>query len=142
MESNSKSKERRSKRRFNLERELRYKITGEGGPTAIGTGHTINLCSSGVLFTTDHPLPTGEFIELAINWPVLLDDNCPMRLIVFGRILRASRTQAVCSIDKYEFRTAARTFQTAAPSGREDGVLQRWADGMRKGILRETVAQA
>ena len=57
--------------------------------------------------------------------------RCPMRLIVFGRILRCTGRKAVCTIDKYEFRTQARTVQTT-PAIRADTMLQRWADGMRK----------
>jgi len=136
MQEASKATERRSKYRFEIQRDLRYKMTAEGIPVAAGTGKTINICSSGIAFSTDHPMQAGAFIELSINWPVLLDDNCPMRLNVFGRILRAEGMEAVCSIDKYEFRTAPRTFQTAS-TVRTDSMLQRWADGMRKGMLKE-----
>src|SRR5215470_19633527 len=110
MTQSKKADERRSKSRFDMQRELRYKMTGDGMPAATGTGHTLNLCSNGVAFVAEHVMQAGAFIELSINWPVLLDDNCPMRLNVFGRILRAEGMEAVCSIDKYEFRTAPRTF--------------------------------
>jgi hypothetical protein len=119
---------------------MRYKVTGDGAPPVSGNGSTVNMGSGGVAFATQHMLKPGNFVELSIHWPVLLDDSCPMRLIVFGRVLRAQNNAAVCSIDKYEFRTAARTFQAAA--GRSDGMLQRWADGMRKEGLKEAVARA
>jgi hypothetical protein len=95
--------------------------------------------SGGVAFSTEHALKPGAFVELSISWPVLLDDSCPMRLIVFGRVLRSQNHNAVCTIDKYEFRTAARTFQAAA--GRSDGMLQRWADGMRREESKLAVAR-
>jgi hypothetical protein len=141
MELTKKSNERRSKSRFNLQRDLRYKMTADGMPQASGAGQTINMCSGGVAFVTEHPMHTGAFVELSINWPVLLDDSCPMRLIVFGRVLRTTGQTAICSIDKYEFRTAARTFQAVA-AVRSDGMLQRWADGMRKGMLKDNLAGA
>jgi hypothetical protein len=141
MELTRKAKERRSKHRFDMQREMRYKITGDGMPSAAGTGQTINMCSGGVAFAAEHKIQAGSFVELSINWPVLLDDRCPMRLIVFGRVLRVSGQKAVCSIDKYEFRTAARTFQIA-PTVRTDAMLQRWANGMRKGALKENMAGA
>lgn len=133
MEPLNRASERRSKFRFAMNRELRYKVTGERVRAAAGNGHTLNLCSTGVAFQTEQPMVEGTFVELSIQWPVLLDDTCPMRLIVFGRILRATEETAVCSIDKYEFRTAARTFK-AAPVARCDSMLERWADGMRKEI--------
>ena len=85
-----KSTERRSKYRFQMQRELRYKLTGDGIPSVAGAGRTINMCSAGVAFEAEHEMPPGAFVELSISWPVLLDDSCPMRLIVFGRVLRAA----------------------------------------------------
>jgi PilZ domain len=141
MELTRKENDRRSKVRFEMQRELRYKVTGDGMAAAAGIGQTINISSHGVAFVAEHAMVVGAFVELSIHWPVLLDDSCPMRLNVFGRVLRTSGKKAVCSIDKYEFRTAPRTFQ-ALPTVRADGMLQRWAEGVRKGILRETLASA
>jgi len=80
-------------------------------------------------------------VELSISWPVLLDESCPMRLIVFGRVLRCTSRKAVCSIEKYEFRTQARTYQQTTTI-RTDTMLQRWADGIRKENLRTSLAGA
>lgn len=131
--------ERRRKYRFAIEREMRYKMADDGVVVAFGSGQTINMGSGGIAFVTQQPLTAGGFVELSISWPVLLDETCPMRLIVFGRILRCTGSKAVCSIDKYEFRTQARTFQVAA-STRSDAMLQRWADGMRKENLKSNMA--
>ena len=98
------------------------------------------MCSGGVAFTTEQALTPGAFVELSISWPVLLDETCPMRLIVFGRILRCTGRKAVCTVDKYEFRTQSRTLQTAP--ARTDTMLQRWADGMRKENLKASMAGA
>jgi hypothetical protein len=141
MAPTKKSTERRAKYRFEMQRELRYKLTGDGIPSAAGTGRTINLCSAGVAFEAEDQMPRGAFVELSISWPVLLDDNCPMRLIVFGRVLRAMGQSSVCSIDKYEFRTSGRMFQVTNV-GRTDSMLQRWAEGIRKEQLKENVAGA
>jgi hypothetical protein len=134
------SNERRAKYRFEMNRELRYRVTGDGVKAAAGVGKTLNICSAGVAFTVEQPMREGAFVELSINWPVLLDDSCPMRLIVFGRVLRASGLTAVCSIDKYEFRTSARTNVTTISVGRSDSMLERWADGVRKETVRESRA--
>ena len=130
------SMERRSKKRFEMIRDLRYRVTEEGIPSVGGTGKTINISSSGAAFTVEHPLNRGAFVELSISWPALLDDTCPMRLVAFGRVLRCQGLTAVCSIDKYEFRTAGRTFQTTVQIVRTDGMLQRWADGMKKEMVK------
>ena len=89
----------------------------------------------------DQALVIGAFVEISISWPVLLDQNCPMRLIVFGRVVRSEGTMVGCTIDKYEFRTQARRLQVATPI-RSDMMLQRWADGVRKEHDKARVANA
>ena len=133
--------ERRSKCRFAIQRDVRYKIAEDGVVVAAGSGQTIDMSSGGVAFVAEQPLTPSGFVELSISWPVLLDETCPMRFIVFGRILRCTGRQAVCTIDKYEFRTQARTFQ-ASPRTRADGMLERWADGIRKESLKTSVSGA
>jgi hypothetical protein len=141
MEVTKKENDRRSKYRFGIEREIRYKVAEDGVVVASGLGQTLNISSEGVAFNSDHPLVPGGFVELSISWPVLLDETCPMRLIVFGRVLRTSGTTTVCTIDKYEFRTQARSFQPAALT-RSDGMLQRWVDGIRKDTLKTSLVRA
>jgi len=90
MQFTKRDNDRRSKSRFAIEREVRYKMANEGVVVASGAGQTINMCSGGVAFSTERALNPGAFVELSISWPVLLDETCPMRLIVFGRILRCT----------------------------------------------------
>ena len=133
--------ERRNKFRFGIQRELRYKVLEDGSMIASGAGQTVNMGSGGVAFAAEHQLKTGAFVEVSISWPVLLDETCPMRLIVFGRVLRNAGKKNVCSVDKWEFRTQSRTFQTSGVP-RSDGMLQRWADGIRKDALKTSQALA
>jgi len=131
----NKVEERRSKHRFGIQRELRYKLLEDDRIVASGLGNTIDIGSRGVAVATECRLKPGALVELAVSWPVLLDETCPIRLIVFGRVLRSNGRKAACTIDKYEFRTQARTFQAAA-AVHSDFMLQRWADGMRKEPLK------
>jgi hypothetical protein len=133
-----KDKDRRGKFRFPMEREVRYKVLKDGATLESGHGKTIDIGSGGVLFHVEHDLTADAFIQLSVSWPVLLDDSCPMRLVIFGRILRSSGRQCACSIDKYEFRTQARVIQP--PSTRGDSSLERWADTIRKEQSRPRLA--
>jgi hypothetical protein len=133
--------DRRKKKRFPIRREMRYKVLNEGTIVDSGTGQTLNVSSGGIAFSVDHELPPGAFIELSISWPVLLDDTCPMRMIAFGRVLRSSNRKSVCTLDKYEFRTQARTFQ-ATSIVRNDSMLQRWAGEVAKENLKLRAATA
>jgi len=140
-EKMEKRTDRRKKFRFPIHRELRYKLLEDGVLVGAGTGQSVNVGSGGVAISIDRELKPGAFIELSISWPVLLDDTCPMRFIVFGRVLRSQGRKSACSIDKYEFRTQARTMQTA-PAVRNDQMLERWAYTMRKDAVKPRVATA
>ncbi len=138
MRAEAKSKDRRTKTRFGIRRELRYKLFEENNLTQTGSGYTIDIGSGGVAFTADRPLSMGTFVELSISWPVLLEESCPMRLSIFGRILRSGDDRVVCSVDKYEFRTQSRSPRETF-AVRQDSMLERWAEAIRRGQLRAGV---
>lgn len=133
--------ERRDKMRFPMNREFRFKLLEDERIMAAGLGTTVDMSSGGVAFHSDVDLPNGSFIELSISWPALLDDVCPMRLIVFGRVLRGSEPVKVCTVEKWEFRTQARRIATSMPL-RIDGKLQRWAEYRKEIIMRTSAAAA
>lgn len=97
--------ERRTKRRFRLEQEVRYKMLFGQRLAETGTGMTANISSSGVWFSTASPLTAGMPIEISMNWPVLLNEICPMKLVIYGCVVRANERGAAVSIERYEFRT-------------------------------------
>jgi hypothetical protein len=97
--------ERRTKRRFRLEQEVRYKMLFGQRIAETGTGMTANISSSGVWFSTASPLTAGMPIEISMNWPVLLNEICPMKLVIYGCVVRANERGAAVSIERYEFRT-------------------------------------
>ncbi len=118
------SADRRARRRFAIGREIRYRVMENERGVATGTGNTIDISSRGVSFATGRRLATGAFAELSISWPAALDNNLPLRLIVYGRITRSDEGRAVSTIERYEFRTQPRT----AAAARGDTMLRRWAD--------------
>jgi hypothetical protein len=120
---------RRQKSRFPIHRELRYKLLQDGRIMEAGLGQTVNLGSGGVAFAPDRELAAGGFVELSISWPVLLENGTPMRLVVFGRVLRSGDGVSACTVDKYEFRTQSRASQSNTGS-RGASVLPRWGDRM------------
>ncbi len=97
--------DRRFDRRYGIELELRWKLIRRRKVRDIGAGHTINLSSGGILFDAARALPVGMNVELSISWPVLLHNVAPMQLIVGGRIIRSSGTQAAIHMTQHEFRT-------------------------------------
>jgi len=106
--------DRRSSDRFPIEREVRYKMLDGKTVLQSGAGKTVDMSSSGVLFTTDQPLAAGNRLELSVNWPAQLDNTCPLKLVALGRVVRTDSGKAAIAIEKYEFRTqGSKTFGVA-----------------------------
>jgi len=97
--------DRRSKRRFSIEQGLRYRLLYGSRVAESGTGRTLNISSSGVWFTTEGILGTGLPVELSMSWPARLNDVCPMKLMIYGCIVRSDHDGAALAIERYEFRT-------------------------------------
>lgn len=123
------TKDQRAKWRFGLERELRYKLLDGDTIVAAGVGRSVDISSSGLGFLGQHQVKEGALVEVSMSWPVMLDE-VPMRLVVFGRVVRATTFFAACTIDRYEFRTQARARENPIPI-RNDFALRRFAETVR-----------
>lgn len=90
---------RRKHERFPFTAQAEYVVAGN---RAMAT--TRDISSGGVFLKTDEILRLGESIQVLIDWPVLLDQRCRLRLVVFGRILRSNGSGTAVGITRYEFR--------------------------------------
>ena len=97
--------DRRHSDRFPIEREVRYRVLNKRSAEEAGDGKTINISSSGVLFTSEHVLLPGRRMELSISWPAQLDNKCGLKLMARGRVVRFENGRAAIEIQQYEFRT-------------------------------------
>lgn len=97
--------ERRGSSRFPIERAVRYKVISRRNASEPGRGQTVNMSSTGILFTTDQELLPGRRIEISISWPAQLNDSCPLKLVAKGRVVRTEPGEAALEIQQYEFRT-------------------------------------
>jgi hypothetical protein len=109
--------DRRHSDRFPIEREVRYRVLNKRSSEEIGDGKTLNISSSGVLFTTDHMLLPGRRMELAISWPAQLNNKTPLKLVARGRVVRFEGGRAAMEIQQYEFRTQSSLPAIATPAG-------------------------
>ena len=111
--SGKNDRERRTKRRFEIDQEVRYKMLYGQRIAETGVGRTRNISSGGVWFSTENMLTSGMPVELSMNWPVLLNDSCPMKLMIYGCVVRSNEKGAAVAIERYEFRTqGSRNFQS------------------------------
>ena len=109
-------RERRTKRRFQIDQEVRYKMLYGQRIAETGVGRTLNISSGGVWFSTENMLTSGMPVELSMTWPVLLNDSCPMKLMIYGCVVRSNERGAAVAIERYEFRTqGSRNFQGVTP---------------------------
>ncbi len=100
--------DRRTSDRFSIEREVRYKILNKKTGDENGNGKTINMSSTGVLFTSEQMLLPGRRIEVSISWPAQLNSKCALRLVARGRVVRFDDGKAAMEIQQYEFKTQAK----------------------------------
>jgi len=111
--------ERRDTDRFALERELRYRTMESPAADASGRGRTLNMSSSGVLFTLEGALMRGHRVEFSVDWPAQLNDSCRLQLVALGKVVRSNENTAAIRFEKYDFRTCGATaFGKTATAGK------------------------
>jgi hypothetical protein len=103
--------ERRIKRRFHIAEDVRYKMLYGQRLAETGSGKIMDISGGGVQFTTEVMLTSGMTIEISMTWPVLLNDSCPMKLMIYGSVVRSNNNSAAVAIQRYEFRTQGRSLQ-------------------------------
>lgn len=101
--------DRRGSDRFPIEREVRYKVLSKRSADEAGSGKTVNMSSSGVLFTSEHFLLPGKRVEVSISWPAQLNNTTNLKLVARGRVVRCENGKAALEIQQYEFRTSGAT---------------------------------
>ena len=108
--------DQRSHPRYPIALEMQYKVLKAGRTEHIGVGRTVNISSGGVLFEASDLRHEEGTIELAMNWPFLLDDVCNLKLVMRGNIVRRDRGRLAVKALQHEFRTAGVMSRMAHPS--------------------------
>jgi hypothetical protein len=115
--------DRRGDRRYAHEMELQFSYM-LGGTTYFGSGLTGDLSRTAVRFVTDNPPPQGADVELQIAWPFLLQNVCPLELVVRGTTTATNERGTILQMNHYEFRTCGqRSFVSAVTGGGSSSVL-------------------
>ena len=93
--------ERRRKKRFPIERAIRC-IPKTG---ATRYGRTVDISSTGVLFAVEDPPSLGQSVELTVDWPVRLNGETHLKLVILGSVIRREPDRAAVAIAHREYRT-------------------------------------
>jgi hypothetical protein len=107
--------EQRKAKRYSLDLELDYKVFLRGKTVDSGAGRTIDCSHAGLRFSGERVIQAGRTLEVAIHWPVTLDDGMPINLVILGKSVRASERETAVRIVKHEFRTRAQRPKDAIP---------------------------
>ena len=100
-------RERRAKRRFLIEQDVRYERLQGTKVLDAGMGRTLDMSSGALRFTTGCVLRPGDKVKVAVNWPVLLDSTCRLQMVIYGWVVRSDGNSAAVTIGHHELRTRA-----------------------------------
>jgi len=98
--------DQRLHQRYPITLKVEYKLLKKGRVARLGSGRTMNISSGGIYFEADESLPSRGRIELAMEWPFLLEGVCALKLVMRGRIVRTDDKGVAVHIAQHEFRTA------------------------------------
>ena len=107
--------ERRASVRFPLTLDVRFSVSRRRAPVETGSGQLVDLSSSGLRFAAQGPLELGLKLDVAIDWPVLLDGRVQLQLMVTGVVVRSSGTESALRIHWHDFRTRSVRLKVASP---------------------------
>jgi hypothetical protein len=95
----------RSPREYPVIAEVEYKLFVDGKPLRTGRGWTVTLSSTAVLFEPDETVAAGNYVELLVAWPALLNGKVGLRLWIRGLIGQVDGKLVTVEIIRYEYRT-------------------------------------
>jgi|SRR5579872_406406 len=87
--------------------DVEYRVMQRNEVLASGTGRTRAISSSRVMFECEPGLRAGLLVELAVRWPVKLENGVGMTLNIIGRTVSATGNCTAVDILRHEFRTEA-----------------------------------
>src|SRR5271169_6128765 len=105
MSSSRRPQDRRRSERMAIEQDVQIRVLNRKDGEKAVNGKTVNISSSGILFSSDQMLLPGRRLEMSINWPVQLDNKCALKLVARGRVVRFEDGCAAFEIVQHEFRT-------------------------------------
>jgi hypothetical protein len=90
--------------RYLLDLDLTYSVLFRGKTVDSGSGRTVDWSSAGLRFIGERPIGLGRKLELAVRWPLTIDDGAPIKVVISGKTVRIKERVTVVRIDGYEFR--------------------------------------
>jgi hypothetical protein len=111
--------ERRVNVRFPLNLEVRS-VSHRRKSVETRFGKIIDISSSGLRFAAQGPLELGLKLDVAIDWPVLLDGRIQLQLILTGVVVWSSDTETALQIQHSDFKTRRVGLSAVLPQQSDD----------------------
>jgi PilZ domain len=95
----SNNSERRSRRRFQIERPIAIQRLDLRGRQI--TGETVNISSQGILFLTSAAIPAGTRLRILLTWPIPSDRH--VELVLCATVVRCEENLIAARIWAHQF---------------------------------------
>lgn len=102
--------ERRRARRFPLHREARYTVLEQYQKHPAVPTETLDISSKGICLRCEGAPEPGSRMDVAVNWPVVMENGCRLKLVARGRVMWRSSEAVGLLIERHEFRTQGKEF--------------------------------
>jgi hypothetical protein len=89
---------------FPLVLPLKYKVISPEAEAISGEGSTVSLSSTDIVFNADQSLGSGVVCEISIAWPVLLETDIGLQLVLHSVVTRSEGQVVAARVSKHEFR--------------------------------------
>jgi hypothetical protein len=100
--------EERNRLSFAINLPLRFDLISQRRERIHGSATVLEISSKAFTFRSSQQLQIGARIRCSISWPVLLNDECPLKLVLEGRLVRSDADRFTANILRYRFQTAGR----------------------------------
>jgi hypothetical protein len=94
--------QRRGAKRYDISLSLRYAVRRRGHEPLTGTGQSVNVSSSGLLFRSDGRPASGDSMIVALEWPAPGTTAEPIFLVLSGHVVRTQGRSAALEISRNE----------------------------------------
>jgi hypothetical protein len=68
------------------------------------------MSSGGMCLQCKEAPPLGSRMDVAVNWPAVLENGCRLKLVARTRVMWRSNVAVGLMIEKHEFRTQGKEF--------------------------------
>jgi len=79
----------------------------------VGT-ETLDMSSGGMRLRCTETVAVGSRMDVAVNWPAVLENGCRLKLVARTRVMWRSNDVVGVMIERHEFRTQGKEFTMAA----------------------------